>query len=399
MLKIQQNGVYKDIFSPPQFERGQCFCAGGRVISEQLLDKYSYFFINTSIIFIKTRWDNSKGKVALRRGDLVELNGVIQKQASGDFYLDIESVCIIKQSHGFLPNQSFFNSEQPDSTIQAMFDPICYEFHKKQSLLLHEIRNYLYSLGFIEVITPTLIRKTYSSKAREFITSFAARKQQLFLKKIHEPRLKMYLMAGYDRVYEIGKVFRNEGKSAQFLPEFTNLDVLFSYVTYQDVVEIAQNLFTLSASVFGVSISSIPQRSISEFNIPGSLEDQARIFKKEIAPKIIDPVIIDGYPASLSPQAKPSKNDSQVSQEFKLFYRGASFVHGYIFNDDLTTIREGISNQVNQRPDLEGKVWTGFEDSLIYGMPPTGGVGIGLEKMVQHICKKDNIKQVLFFRR
>lgn len=363
----------------------------GRILNRNKQDLFSYYFVRSGRDYIKTKVDNSIFP-EFRKGDLISFIGTVKKQPlSGDPYLNVEKVVDHKSCEGMLPNQQYFDKEQEDATVQAMFDPATFEFFKKTSDFYRSTRNFLDDRGFMEVITPSLISKTYPSKAKEF----QIREKDLFLRKIQEPKLKPYLIAGYNRVYELGKVFRNEGVGSRFLNEFTNLDILMSYVDLEGLMDLSKEFFIQSSKVFGVDIKEIPIRNIGEFGIPGSLEEVARIFKKEVATKIPGTFIVQGYPSSLAPTAK--SNEDGTSQEFRVFHNGYSFMHGYMFKEDKDLI-VAQDAQEKQRQDLEGKLWKGLDKLAPYGMPPSGGVGVGIEALIKLVANKNSIKKVLFYK-
>ena len=206
----------------------------------------------------------------------------------------------------------------------------------------------------------------------------------------------MLLLAGFERVYELDSVFRNEGESAQLLPEFTNLDALASWVTYDDIKELGIALTRRAAHALDRDLGTIAQYHLSEFNLPGTDEERVRAFKKNIAPTMQGLFIVDGYPASLAPTAARNPTAPEQSQEYRIFIDGRSCVHGYLF----ATEDDGRAEEATRRVEERGRpVLKEYEQLARYGLPPSGGIGIGIEKFVQLCTKNETIKQAQFFRK
>lgn len=383
----------KDIekFEQAKLQEGNRLKVDGRIINMNKQDLFSYYFIRSGNNYLKTKVEN-KNFPKFKKGDLVSFEGVLKKQLiGGDIYLNVEKVESHKVCNGMLPNQQYFDKEQENAAVQAMFNPEAFDLFRNISDFYLNTRNFLNEKGFMEVMTPLLISKTYPSKAKEF----QLKEKDLFLRKIQEPRLKPYLIAGYNKVYELGKVFRNEGVGSRFLNEFTNLDVLMSYVDLEEILNFSKEFVFKSSAIFGVNLTEIPTLNIKDFGIGESLEEMALSFKKEVAPTLPGTFIAIGYPSSLAPVAK--SNEDGTSQEFRVFHNGYSFMHGYIFKEENEVIA-AQEVQKKQRPDIAGRIWEGLDNLAPYGMPPSGGVGVGIESLIKLFTNKNSIKKVMFYK-
>lgn len=390
MFEVMREGAYSDAHTT-QLEVGMQVRFGGRILFENRLQECTLYGVHLDGRFVRVK---AGSDAPYARGDIILANGHVERHKESEPHITIDAIERTITCAGTKPNKGYLNSTPNHATVQAMFDPRMQRLLRQQAAMLTAIRRQLDDDRYIEVMTPTLVPKAFPSTAKEFSVHYHGK--ELYLKKINEPQLKMHLLAGFERVYEIGKVFRNEGDSPQFLPEFANLDALASWVGYDDVINLGVRTLRTAAGAFDIDVPEVRHYHLSEFKLEGTHEEQAAQFKKKIAPKLGGFFIVDGYPASKAPTAKLRDDNPQESQEFRIFVNKASCIHGYMLADE----NDGRSLAAIEKAKKRGlPIWDDFETHLNYGLPPSGGIGIGLEKLVQLLTGKDTIREVQFFRK
>jgi lysyl-tRNA synthetase class 2 len=378
--------------------QGTAVTFGGRVLGLNRAKTFTTYFLNLNGIFARVILSDETAinGERPRRGDIVAGDGLVDRVAAANrLSLRADRLSTVRRCAGMLPNKQYFRALQPHATVQAMFDPHTYMQFAAQARVLYALRTLLYQDGFVEVRTPILNASSEPTRARPFAVDY--HDKRLYLKKVNESRLKLWLLSGFERVYEISSVFRNEGKSPQLLPEFTNLDAIMSWTDYAGVRRMAIRLVETAAEALGKELGPVVEYTIDEFGLAGTREEQARVFKRTIAPKLPGVFVVQGYPASTAPTAAPVDENPETSQELRLFINGTSCVHGYMFNDSADRLL--MTHHIDHAtPGADVPACMLFEEHVVYGMPPSGGVGIGLEKMLQLLCGMPTINHVQFFR-
>jgi len=315
------------------------------------------------------------------------------------------------------------------------------ELFRTRSRIVAAVRRFLDGRGFLEVETPVLQPHAGGAAARPFVTYHNALDRHLYLRIALELHLKRLLVGGYERVYELGRVFRNEGVSAKYNPEFTMLEAYQAYADYRDIMALTEELvvyaarealgtlrvpygdvvldftppwrrLTLREAVLehtGIDIDAHPDaQSLKEAAAARGLPpephwDRAKTIDEILAnlvePKLLQPTFLLDYPIELSPLAKRKPEDPRLAERFELFIAGREVANAYTELNDPLEQRQRFLDQARRRAAAE-EVEVADEDFLValeHGMPPAGGLGIGIDRLVMALTGQSSIREVILF--
>jgi len=382
----------------------------------------------------------------LNIGDIIGVEGNLLRTRTGEPTIAVGDFTLLSKSLQPLPEKWHGLSDIDKRYRQRYVDLIANdevkEVFKVRSGVIAAIRQFLDRRGFIEVETPVLHSSAGGALAAPFITHHNTLDQDMYLRIALELHLKRLVVGGFDKVYEIGRIFRNEGISTTHNPEFTMLESYEAYADYNDVMEMQeQMIYQVSQQVLGTTEIKYgddtidlqpPWRRITlrdaikeyscidfvKYPTADGLREKMRssnmevdpqknwaklvdeLLKTHVRPKLIQPTIVYDYPVSMSPLAKNKPGEERVVERFQAVAGGLEIDNAYSELNDPLLQRERFEEQMKDRHGDEEEQWTIDEDyltALEYGMPPAGGLGVGIDRLVMLLTNQQSIREVILF--
>ncbi|MGI2297483.1 MULTISPECIES: lysine--tRNA ligase [unclassified Paenibacillus] len=379
-------------------------------------------------------------------GDIVGVHGVVFKTNTGEVSVKALDLDVLTKSLLPLPDKHHglkdVELRYRQRYVDLIVNPDVQKTFITRSRIIQSMRRYLDSLGYLEVETPTLHAIAGGAAARPFITHHNALDMQLFMRIAIELHLKRLIVGGLEKVYEIGRVYRNEGISTRHNPEFTMIELYEAYADYKDIMNLTENLIahiaqevhgTMKIQYQGQEIDLTPQwRRVSmvdlvkevtgvDFSVHMSDEEAhqlARDHKVPVEPHmtfghilnaffethaehtLIQPTFVTGHPVEISPLAKKNAEDPRFTDRFELFIVAREHANAFTELNDPIDQRQRFEAQLLEREhgnDEAHDMDDDFIQALEYGMPPTGGLGIGVDRLVMLLTDAPSIRDVLLF--
>lgn len=379
-------------------------------------------------------------------GDIVGVVGTLFKTKTGELTLKADKIELVTKSLRPLPEKYHglkdVELRYRQRYVDLIVNPRSREIFIKRSKIVKFIRNFLDAKDFLEVETPMMQPIPGGATARPFITHHNALDMQLYLRIAPELYLKRLLVGGFERVYEINRNFRNEGISTQHNPEFTMLEFYMAYADFKMLMEITEELFSKLALEICGSTKIIYQEQEIDLTPPWnklsfyeSLEKigglkaeeyqdyetakalvkklgekvvegeklgkiQAKLFDLLVEPKLIQPHFIYHYPTDISPLSRRNEQDPTITDRFELFIAGREMANAFSELNDPFDQRERFLEQVKEKEAGDEEAHFMDEDyirALEYGMPPAGGEGIGIDRLVMLLTDSPSIREVILF--
>ena len=379
-------------------------------------------------------------------GDFIGLTGAVFQTKTGEWTLLAERLVLLSKATRPLP-EKYHGLKDPEKRYRRRYVDLIMNTEVRnifitRSRIIQAIRSYFLERDFLEVETPMMQPIPGGAEATPFKTHHNALDMALYLRIAPELYLKRLVVGGFERVFEINRNFRNEGVSTQHNPEFTMLEFYQAYATYQDLMDLSENLFRAVASeVLGTTAFTYQDQTIDlgrpwkrmtmtealevHGGIPPSLlkdkeallrlaaEKNVRLTKTNrlgkvitklfdalVEPHLVQPTFITGYPVEVSPLSRRNEQEPEITERFELFIAGFEIANGFSELNDPEDQRQRFEQQVMDRQAGNNEAHFMDEDyieALEYGMPPTAGEGIGIDRLTMLLTNAASIREVILF--
>ncbi len=431
----------------------QMVSIAGRIMSKRSMGKASFFDVADASgriqIYIKRdivgeeiydqfkKWDI---------GDIVGVKGEVFRTKHGEISIRATEAILLSKSLLPLP-EKFHGLTNTDLRyrqryVDLIMNPEVRDVFVKRSLIIRELRNFLDNKGYLEVETPVLHNIAGGAAARPFITHHNSLNIDMYLRIALELHLKRLIVGGFDKVYEIGRVFRNEGMDTKHNPEFTMLEFYQAYSNYEDIMNlteemlryVAQKVLGTTTVVYGneeidlgkpfariTMVEAVKKYTGVDFDEIHTLEEARAVAKEHkvqyeerhlkgdilnlffdefVEDKLVQPTFLMGHPVEISPLSKRMADKPDYTERFELFITGREFANAFSELNDPIDQKERFEHQLELKAQGDEEATdmdNDFINALEYGLPPTGGFGMGVDRLVMFLTNQPSIRDVLLF--
>lgn len=431
---------------------GKTVSIAGRMTSRRIMGKASFAHLldgqGEIQIYVKRDDVGEEAYTAFKQddlGDILGVKGIVFKTKTGEVSVHAQEITLLCKSLKVLP-EKFHGLVDTDLRyrqryVDMIVNPEVRDTFRKRSKIIAAVREFLDGEGFLEVDTPVLHTLEIGASARPFRTHHNALDIDMFLRIETELYLKRLIVGGFERVYEVGRIFRNEGMDATHNPEFTSVETYQAYANYKDVMDMVERLYEFVAMKTLGTTDVTYQGQVIHLKAPWKRmtmadavkeacgvdwltwqsDEEARadceargvhvektakrgdclseLFDAFVEDKLQQPTFIMDYPVEISPLAKRKPEDPRLTERFEFFITGHEMGNAFSELNDPIDQRARFEAQVAQRKaeGIHAEVDEDFVNALEYGMPPTGGLGFGLDRLVMLLTDSPTIRDVLLF--
>ncbi len=441
------------IFADYESYEGKTVSIAGRIVSRRIMGKASFVHLldgDGKIQSYVKRDDVGEDAYADFKkwdiGDIIGIEGFVFKTQTGETSVHAQKIVLLSKSLLPLP-EKFHGLTNTDLRyrqryVDLIINPEVKDTFVKRSMILRELRSYLDGKGFLEVDTPILTPFEIGASARPFYTHHNTLDMDMVLRIETELYLKRLIVGGMDRVYEVGRIFRNEGMDTKHNPEFTSIELYQAYTDFEGMMDLVEEMMkTVAQNVCGTlqiqyqgkeidlshwermtmieavkkysgvdfatiesdeeAIAIAKERHVELPEIPTKGAILAEFFDAYVEENLIQPTFIYDYPVEISPLAKRKPSDPAFTERFEYFINATEFGNAFSELNDPIDQRGRFERQVADRlaldPDSKAQVDYDYITALEYGMPPTGGLGFGVDRLVMLLTDSASIRDVLLF--
>ncbi len=433
---------------------GKDVTIAGRIMAKRIMGKASFCHIQDGYGKIQSYVSiNDLGEESYKQfkeddiGDIIGITGFVFKTRTGEISIHAKEVTLLSKSLRPLP-EKFHGLKDTDLRyrqryVDLIMNPEVKDTFVKRTQIIKEIKSILDNKGYLEVETPILNTISGGATAKPFITHHNTLDIDMYLRIATELNLKRLLVGGFEKVYEMGRIFRNEGMDLKHNPEFTSIELYAAYQNLEDMMDLTEELFTttcqkingtLKISYQGTPIDLTPNwkritmvDSIKEvtgvdFNTIETDEEAqkilkdlhieinpikktrgdiiAQVFDEKVEETLIQPTFVYEYPIESSPLAKKVSGKSNMTQRFEIFIGGREYGNAFSELNDPIDQRERFLNEIKARENGDeeaGMMDNDYINALEIGLPPTGGLGIGIDRFIMLLTDEASIRDVLLF--